>query len=193
MKAPIKIKKQEKMEEKITLPEGFSVESKMDGEVNVLTIKGKGKENSRRFILYNILINVKGNEIILSALKNSRNEKKMIGSTSTHIRKMISGLEKDFVYKMEICNVHFPMVVKVEGQILSIKNFLGEKVPRTAKIKPSVKLDINGNIILVSSQNKDDAGETVSNIEIATKIRNRDRRVFQDGIFLIEKPVGEKK
>jgi large subunit ribosomal protein L6 len=184
---------QEKMEEKINVPEGFSAEIKIEDHDEFLTIKGKGKENTKKFVLHNILLEVKGNEIIISAERNRRNEKKVIGSVVAHINKMILGLKENFVYKMEICNVHFPMTVKVEGKELVIKNFLGEKVSRIAKIKPGTDVDVKGNIIILSSHDKDAAGETASNIELATKIRNRDRRVFQDGIFLIEKPAGERK
>lgn len=185
--------KKQKMEEKIILPEGFSAEIKEEDNKIILKIKGNGKENAKTFVLHNVFIDSKGNEITISAKKSSRNEKKISGSTIAHIKKMINGIMEDFVYKMEICNVHFPMNVKVEGQDLVIKNFLGEKVPRIAHIKASVNVDIKGNLIFVSSHDKDAAGETVSNIELATKIKNRDRRVFQDGIFLIEKPSGERK
>jgi large subunit ribosomal protein L6 len=80
------------------------------------------------------------------------------------------------------------MTVKIEGDKFKIKNFLGEKIERTAMICPNTKVSIKGNIVEVSSVDIEKAGQTAANIEIATKIRNRDRRVFQDGIFITEKP-----
>ena len=80
------------------------------------------------------------------------------------------------------------MSVKIENNFLIILNFLGEKIPRKAIILPDVKVSVNGDIIIVESSNLENAGQTAANIEIATKIRNRDRRIFQDGIYIIEKP-----
>jgi len=92
---------------------------------------------------------------------------------------------------MEICNIHFPMNVKVEGNRMIIKTFLGEQVDRTAKILPNVNVDIKGNKITITSHDKEAAGQTAANIETATKVKGRDRRIFQDGIFLTERN-GEK-
>ena len=47
---------------------------------------------------------------------------------------MFSGLQNKFVYKLEACNVHFPMTIKIEQGFLIINNFLGEKIPRKAKM-----------------------------------------------------------
>ena len=79
------------------------------------------------------------------------------------------------------------MTLKVEKNYLIINNFLGEKTPRHAKILPEVSVDIKGPKVIVSSRNKESAGQTVANIEKATIVRKRDRRVFQDGIFLVER------
>src|SRR3989344_4935855 len=92
----------------------------------------------------------------------------------------------------ESCNVHFPVTLKVEGNKFVITNFLGEKTPRFAKIPQGVKVEVKGQKITVSSHNKDLAGQTAANLEKATKIRSRDRRIFQDGIFLVERPAGAK-
>ena len=80
------------------------------------------------------------------------------------------------------------MSVNVEGNKLKIKNFLGEKIPREASILDNVKVQVKGNEILVDGYDLEKTGQTASNIEQSTRITNRDRRVFQDGIYIVKKP-----
>ena len=79
------------------------------------------------------------------------------------------------------------MTVKVKGKKLEIKNFLGEKVPRIADIVNDVDVKIEGDEIIITSANKEAAGQTAGNFEKATRITNRDRRIFQDGLWIIQK------
>jgi len=171
----------------IEIPEGVGVVVSGDDVV----VKGNDKELKRLFDIGKIKIKVDGNKIVLSVKGATRRESKMIGTIWAHLNNMIKGLTENFIYKLEICNVHFPMNVKKEGDKLIIKSFLGEKTPRVAKILPEVNVEIEGNEITLSSYNIESAGQTASNIEKATKLTGKDRRIFQDGIFIIEK-CGEK-
>jgi large subunit ribosomal protein L6 len=167
----------------ITIPEGFS--ATLDEEI--LTMKGNGKEIKKKFEIFNYSIKIKDKEISLHSPKATRRESKIMGTVEAHIRNMIKGLEEDFVYKLEICNVHFPMNVKLEGEKVVIKSFLGETTTRIAKILPNVKVDIKGTNITISSNEIEAAGQTAANLEKATRLTGRDRRIFQDGIFITEK------
>ena len=88
---------------------------------------------------------------------------------------------------MTIVYAHFPMQVKVEGKTLVIGNFLGEKKPRVAKILGDTDVKVSGNEVIISGINKEDVGQTAANIEQKTKIRRFDPRVFQDGIYIVQK------
>ena len=100
---------------------------------------------------------------------------------------MINGIEKGFEYKLKAVYSHFPITVELHGKEAIIKNFLGEKIPRKTKILPNVDVKIDKDFITVNSSDKESAGQTAANFEKATWIRLKDRRVFQDGIFIINK------
>jgi large subunit ribosomal protein L6 len=172
------------MEKIITIPEG--VNFVVDGMR--VTAKGDGKELSKTFNAKNVNISLEGDKITIKTQKENKRELKMLGTIVAHMNNMIKGLTEGFNYKMEIATVHFPMTVKEENGILLIKSLLGEKVDRQAKILPDVKLEIKGSAIEISSHDIEAAGQTAANIEKATKVKGRDRRIFQDGIFLTEKP-----
>ena len=167
----------------VEIPEGVNV----DVVGQEFTVKSKGQEIKKKFNFQNITIAKDGNKIVLSAKKATKRELTAVGTVVAHLKNLIHGVQEDYEYKLEICNVHFPMTVKVEGNKVIIKTFLGEVNDRIAKIMPNSKVEVKGKDITVTSFDKDSAGQTSANIEKATKITGRDRRVFQDGIFITDK------
>jgi large subunit ribosomal protein L6 len=172
------------LERVVEIPEGVEV-IVSGGKVSV---KGNGKEIVRDFDAGKVSMAVKGGKFILEVKGATRRESKMIGTIWAHLKNMIKGVGEDFVYTLEVANVHFPMNVKVEGEKVVVKSFLGETTAREVRIMPNVKVDIKGNQISVSSYDIEAAGQTAANLEKATKLTGRDRRIFQDGIFITEKP-----
>lgn len=178
----------QKFQEKIEIPAGVNCEYAQ----KTLFCKKDAITLSRAVNIPYITLKLEGNAIILTALDANKNQKKIIYSYIKHIQNMFKGLSDKFVYKLEACNVHFPMTLKVEGNRLAINNFLGEKTPRYAEILPDVEVQIKGQFITISSHDKEAAGQTAGNFEKATRVSNRDRRIFQDGIYIAEKPGEEK-
>jgi len=169
---------------KIKIPEG--VEAEFDSESIILK---KGVKILRRN-MGRLNVKKEKDEIVIEYRKATKKEKKQIMTLASHIKNMMEGLQSDFVYKLQVCVVHFPVTVTVDkkNNEISIKNFLGEKIPRKAKICKDVEVTVEKDIITVKSYDLEAAGQTAANIESTTKIRKRDRRIFQDGIFIIEKP-----
>jgi len=178
------IKMNKDLMRKIEVPEGIT--ASISG--NEFTIKGNGKELVNKFNLRKVNAEVKDNKIILSVKGATRRESKMMGTSWAHLNNMIKGINEDFVYKLEVCNVHFPMNVKADNEKVVIKSFLGETTERISKILPNVKMEIKGTNITISSSDIEAAGQTAANLEKATRLTGRDRRIFQDGIFITEKP-----
>jgi len=168
---------------KIEIPEGIEVS--IDG--SKVTAKKGDKKNERDFDLLGINLSKKGNEIILEEKKASKKEKRRMNTIAAHIRNMIKGLQEKFEYKLKICFSHFPITVEMKGNEAIIKNFLGERFPRRVKMPEGVNIKIDKEIITVDSHDKEIAGQAAANFEMVTRIVNRDRRIFQDGIFITSK------
>ena len=169
--------------DKIEVPEGIEIAI----DETSITIKGPKGEITRRSFYPGLKI-IKEESSISFEIKNaSKREKMMMKTLEAHVKNMIEGVKEGFVYKLKICSGHFPMSVNHEGNQIVIKNFLGERIPRISKILENVSVKIEKDIIELSSHNKEAVGQTAANLENATKIKNRDRRRFQDGIFIIEK------
>jgi large subunit ribosomal protein L6 len=131
--------------------------------------------------------------VVLVRSDSSRKKIRAIAGTyASHLRNMITGVQQGFFFKLAIVHAHFPMQVAVtkEGDFLAVSNFLGERKPRLAKIVPGVKVEVKGRDILVSGLDKEAVGQTAANIEQTTRIKGYDPRVFQDGIYLVDKGVG---
>ena len=170
--------------EKIELPEGITGSIKD----NFLTLNGpESRENNKDFNNPLIKLDVDGNKILLTTTKATKREKKVLGTFKAHIKNMIRGVQKGHVYKLKICSSHFPMSVSINNNELIVKNFFGEKHPRVLKLKEGAETKLEGDLIVIKSPNKEIAGQIAGDIEQLTKITNKDRRVFQDGIYIIEK------
>ena len=167
--------------QKIVIPEGIKAE--IDG--NTLIIKGPEGENKKTFNINKLVFEKEDKTIVIGSKKATKTEKRMINTISAHINNMIRGVQKKFEYKLKICFSHFPFSVEIKGNEAIIKNFLGEKIPR--KLKISGEVDINKDIITIKSVDKELAGQIAANFEQATKIRAKDKRVFQDGCHIISK------
>ncbi len=177
MKIPI-------LTETVEIPEGVQVD--LNG--TTLKVKGVKGEVVRKFIVHNLQLVKEGNDIIISAKKATRREKMLVGTMKAHIKNMFVGAVEGHKYKLKICSGHFPMNVSLSGKVFSVKNFLGEKVPRTLNIKDGADVTVDGEIITVESVDIEIAGLVAAGIEQLTRITNRDIRIFQDGIYIIEKP-----
>lgn len=174
----------QKIQEKIIIPEG--IDCTLEGKL--LTCKFKDKQLSRKINIPGTAVKIHENSIIFECPAGNKNHNKKISTFKAHINNMFSGLKEPFIYTLQAVNVHFPMTLKTEKNHLLINNFLGEKNPRKAEILPGVDVQVKGQQIIVSSPDKELAGHTAANIERATKVRKKDRRIFQDGVYITEKP-----
>ncbi len=167
----------------IEIPEGIDV--RLEGFD--LYVKGPQGELKREFKHTRVKMMLDNGKIIIYCPLPKKKEYALAGTWKAHVLNMFKGVTEGFEYQLKILYAHFPMKVSVKGDTVVIENFLGEKAPRYAKIFGDAKVEIKGDIITVRSINKEHAGQTAANIEKATRIRDRDPRVFQDGIYIVKK------
>jgi len=168
----------------VQIPEGVEVRF----EKPKLIVSGPNGEVSRLIRSPMITVSVEKGNVKLKASVLTKREKKLLGTFVAHINNMIKGVTEGFVYKLKVCSGHFPMNVQVKGEEFTVNNFIGEKFPRRLRIKhQGVKVEVDGDIITVSGIDKEQVAQTAGDIEGLLKRANYDKRIFQDGIYIIEK------
>ncbi len=174
--------------EEIEISEGITTLIE-NGEI---IMKKDGNEIKRK-LTPEISVKIEGNNVILEAKKARKNEKRKFGTMNGHIKNMVKGLTEGFEYELEICNVHFPMTVEYDKskKEFTIKNILGEKYPRKLILKEDIDVEIKAPKIHIKSFDIEKAGQVASELEKVSRVRNRDRNKFQDGIFITKKPGKE--
>lgn len=177
-------------EKDIDVPEGITATV----EKNKVTIAGEKGQLSREFP-FKLKIEKLDGKIKVSMESERRKDKSLVGTAIANIRNMIHGVTHGYTYKLKVIYTHFPVTIKIDEankQVL-VENFLGENTPRKSRIIGDVKVTAKGADITVTGNNIDEVSQTAANLEIATKIRNYDRKVFMDGIFITQKAKGLKK
>lgn len=120
----------------------------------------------------------------------NRKQLATVRTVISHIDNMFVGVTRGFIYKMRFVYSHFPINVTLAGDIVEIRNFLGEKRVRKVKLLEGVKyvrsndvkdqIELSGNDIALVSL-------TAAQIQGQTNVRNKDLRKFLDGIYVSEK------
>ncbi|MBS3050624.1 MAG: 50S ribosomal protein L6 [Candidatus Aenigmarchaeota archaeon] len=172
------------MEKKVKIPDGVDI--RIDGMS--IAVKGPLGELSKDFDdpRFSKLVKVEkaGDEVHVSNLKEGRKIGAMVGTIAAHIKNMMLGTSIGFKYEMKVMYTHFPITVTHSGQEVQIKNFFGEKGSRSATVVGKTEVEIDKENITLTGINVEEVGQTAANLERACKLTGRDRRIFQDGIFL---------
>lgn len=174
-----------KVERTIEIPQ--DVKAQLDGGlVNITGPKGSLQENLSHLP---VKISLQKNRFSVMATWPKKREYSMVGTAASCIKNMIKGVTEGFQYKLKKVHAHFPMTVKIkeDTRTILIENFMGEKSPRRAKIIGETSVKVSGEDVIVEGINLKDVSQTASNMELATKIKNKDQRVFLDGIYVFEK------
>ena len=170
----------------VEIPEG--VDGTLDGRV--VTIRGEKGVLTRDFSHAPINIKLEGKTVTVQTSWPRKKEAALVGTIRSHIRNMIKGVTTGFTFKMKIVFSHFPITVKIQGKTVTITNFTGERSPRKVKIMGETTVKVKGDDIIIQGINLEDVSQTAANIQNSTKIKNKDPRVFLDGIYVYEQHEG---
>ena len=154
-----------------------------------LTVEGPNGSVSRRLWYPDVTVSVDESVVVIESDAEDAKTDATVGTFESHVRNMIHGVTEGWEYRMEVFYAHFPMQVSVDGDQVLIKNFLGEKAPRRAKVRGDTEVQVDGEEVILSGPNKEDVGQTAADIEQLTRVKDKDTRVFQDGVYITEKPT----
>lgn len=175
------------VERTIDVPDGVQVEIQ-GRQVKVTGPKGTLEEDLSHAP---VAISMQERKVLVRATWPRKHEASMVGTASSRIKNLIHGVTEGFVYKMKVVYAHFPVTIKVnekERKVI-IDNFTGEKTPRIARIIGNAKVATSGDEITIQGINLEEVSQTAANIQAATRIKDKDQRVFLDGIYVSEKKV----
>ena len=179
----------EKFEEKIDIPDGITVTQKK----HMLQFQGPLGKTFKSFRNIPVSIEIKDNKIILKAQGFRKRDYSILHTARSIIRNICEGLINGYTIKMKVVFAHFPITVKVEGKKVIIENFQGERAPRITKIVGNTKVIPKGEDVLLTGEVWTDITQTAANIELHTKVKDKDHRVFLDGVYVYEKKKGIEK
>lgn len=157
-----------------------------------LTVEGPNGAVTRRLWYPDITISVTdGEEGDVVRIENDTTDAKTlatVGTFESHIQNILHGVTEGWEYEMEVFYSHFPMQVNVEGGEIVITNFLGETASRRTDIRGETDVQISDEEITLSGPDIEDVGQTAADIEQLTRVKDKDPRVFQDGVYITQKP-----
>ena len=164
---------------------------KIAKEGNILSIKGKLGTVKKDFTKIPATLTVEGNKVTIKPYGSRKRDLAVTHTARSIIESMVKGVEKGYTYKLKIIFAHFPISVKVKGKEVSVENFFGERSPRSSRIiGDATKVNVVGEDVVVQGPSLEDVSQTAANIELSTKIKDKDQRVFLDGLYVYSREEG---
>jgi large subunit ribosomal protein L6 len=157
-----------------------------------ITVKGpKGTVEDDFSHARAINLDYEDNQIKIYAMFPRRKTYALAGTVRSLVTNMILGVQKGYTYLMKLVFSHFPITVEVNGRQIAIKNFIGERASRMTQSIGDVTVTPSKTEVVITGASKKHVSQTAANIQRRCNIPKKDRRVFQDGIFVYKKMLGD--
>ncbi|MEM3064839.1 MAG: 50S ribosomal protein L6 [Candidatus Nitrosotenuis sp.] len=173
----------------------FDVPEKVKVSLNkhMLYVEGPLGKTYKNFKKIPVNLDVKDNKVTIRALSERKKYHAIANTALSIIRNLCEGVIEGYTVKMKVVYAHFPITVKTKDNLVLIENFQGERAPRVAKIHGATKVVSKGDDLIITGPVLNDVTQTAAGIQSVTKVKNKDHRVFLDGIYQYYKAKGIEK
>jgi large subunit ribosomal protein L6 len=166
---------------------------KVDLKGSMLHVQGPLGKTHKNFKKIPVLIEINNNKILLKKTGERKKHLAILNTAKSLIQTLCIGVVDGFTIKMKIVYSHFPITVKVENKNVLIENFQGERAPRISMIRGNTSVVVKGDDVIITGPVLTDVSQTAANIQLKSKVKNKDHRVFLDGIYRYSKSKGIEK
>jgi large subunit ribosomal protein L6 len=160
---------------------------KVSEKHRILSVEGPLGKTRKNFKRIPVNLEISGKNIILKSIGTRKKDYAIFKTAESLINSLIKGVQKGYTFKMKIVYAHFPITVKVKDAHIHVENFQGERAARVSKIFGNTKVVPKGDDIIITGPVLTDVSQTAAALQQNTKVKNKDSRVFLDGIYLFEK------
>ena len=173
----------------VKIPENVKVSLK----THMLNVEGPLGKTYKNFRKIPVDIEINDNMVLLKAQGTRNSGYAIMNTARSIIRNLLEGVVDGYTIKMKVVFSHFPINVKIDGKRVLIENFQGERAPRVTKIWGETKVVPKGDDVIITGHVLTDVSQTAAEIEDGSRVKNKDHRVFLDGIYKFEKKKGIEK
>ena len=179
--------------EKSTIEIQIPDDVKVNLKGSMLQVQGPLGNVYKNFKKIPVIIEINDNKILLKKTGERKKHLAILNTSKSLIQTLCLGVVDGFTIKMKIVYSHFPITVKAEGKNVLIENFQGERAPRVSVINGATKVTVKGDDVIITGPVLTDVSQTAANIQQKSKVKNKDHRVFLDGIYRYSKSKGIEK
>ena len=173
----------------VKIPENVKVSLK----THMLNVEGPLGKTYKNFRKIPVDIEINDNMVLLKAQGTRNSSYAIMNTARSIIRNLLEGVVDGYTIKMKVVFSHFPINVKIDDKRVLIENFQGERAPRVTKIWGETKVVPKGDDVIITGHVLTDVSQTAAEIEDGSRVKNKDHRVFLDGIYKFEKKKGIEK
>ena len=159
----------------------------------MLYVEGPLGKTRKDFKKIPVELQTDGKNIIIKSLGVRKKDYAVFNTAQSIIKSLMQGVLNGYTFKMKIVYAHFPITVKAKDGNILVENFQGERAARISKIRGDTKVAVKGDDVILTGPVLTDVSQTAASLQQNTKVKNKDHRVFLDGIYLFEKHPGVEK
>ncbi len=169
----------------VTIPIPDSVKASVNHKI--LHVQGPLGKTRKAFKKIPVDLQIEGKNVVLKSVGVRKRDYAIFKTAESIINTLFKGVQTGYTFKMKVVYAHFPITVKIKDGYIHVENFQGERAARTSKIFGETKVVSKGDDIIITGPVLTDVSQTAGSLQQNTKVKNKDHRVFLDGVYLFEK------